>query len=151
VENFTKNIMERTTVNRNTTGTGYYHQGYYHLITCMTASRAVNVACFISEILEDFWGQGLTYKLELSLVTMPTNLYFNSGNHSVSDMKIRALCPIFDSNDSRKKTWNAPHFQTWHCPYLYGINELFLMFSLSVLCLTLILTLSNPFFLFLFP
>jgi hypothetical protein len=34
---------------------------------------------------------------------MPTNISFNSGNHSVSDMKIRALCPIFGSNDSRKK------------------------------------------------
>jgi hypothetical protein len=29
--------------------------------------------------------------------------HFNNGNHSVSDMVIRALCPISGSNDSRKR------------------------------------------------
>ena len=33
----------------------------------------------------------------------PFARYFNSGNHVVSDMKIRALCPISGSNDSRKR------------------------------------------------
>jgi hypothetical protein len=29
----------------------------------------------------------------------PVARHFNSGNHSVSDMKIQALCPISGSND----------------------------------------------------
>jgi hypothetical protein len=29
--------------------------------------------------------------------------HFNNGNHSVSDMVIRAVCPISGSNDSRKR------------------------------------------------
>ncbi len=29
--------------------------------------------------------------------------HFNSGSHCISDMKIRALCPISGSNDSRKR------------------------------------------------
>ncbi len=29
--------------------------------------------------------------------------HFNSGSHCFSDMKIRALCPISGSNDSRKR------------------------------------------------
>ena len=29
--------------------------------------------------------------------------HFNNGSHCVSDMKIRALCPIPGSNDSRKR------------------------------------------------
>ena len=33
----------------------------------------------------------------------PVARHFNAGNHSVSDMKIRALCPISGSNDSRKR------------------------------------------------
>ena len=32
----------------------------------------------------------------------PVARHFNDGNHSVSDMLIRALCPISGSNDSRK-------------------------------------------------
>ena len=34
----------------------------------------------------------------------PVARHFNTGNHSVSDMEIRALCPISGSNDSRKNT-----------------------------------------------
>ena len=34
----------------------------------------------------------------------PVARHFNSGSHCISDMKIRALCPIsHDSNDSRKR------------------------------------------------
>ena len=33
----------------------------------------------------------------------PVAKHFNNGNHCVSDMKIRALCPISGSNDSRKR------------------------------------------------
>ena len=33
----------------------------------------------------------------------PVARHFNSGSHCISDMKIRALCPISDSNDSRKR------------------------------------------------
>ena len=32
-----------------------------------------------------------------------TARYFNNGSHCVSDRKIRALCPISGSNDSRKR------------------------------------------------
>jgi hypothetical protein len=33
----------------------------------------------------------------------PVARHLNNGNHSVSDMVIRALCPISGSNDSRKR------------------------------------------------
>ena len=33
----------------------------------------------------------------------PVARHFNSGSHCISDMKIRALCPISVSNDSRKR------------------------------------------------
>ena len=33
----------------------------------------------------------------------PVARNFNKGSHYVSDMKIRALCPISGSNNSRKK------------------------------------------------
>ncbi len=33
----------------------------------------------------------------------PVARHFNSGSHCTSDMKIRALCPISGSNDSRKR------------------------------------------------
>ena len=33
----------------------------------------------------------------------PVARHFNNGSHCVSDIKIRALCPISGSNDSRKR------------------------------------------------
>ena len=36
-------------------------------------------------------------------VHQPVARHFNAGNHCISDMKIRALCPVSGSNDSRKK------------------------------------------------
>ena len=35
--------------------------------------------------------------------SQPVARHFNSGSHIVSDMRIRALCPISGSNDSRKR------------------------------------------------
>ena len=35
--------------------------------------------------------------------TQPVARHFNNGSHCVSDMKIRGLCPISGSNDSRKR------------------------------------------------
>ena len=36
-------------------------------------------------------------------VHQPVARRFNAGNHCISDTKIRALCPVSGSNDSRKK------------------------------------------------
>ena len=33
----------------------------------------------------------------------PVATHFNSSSHYISDVKIRALCPISGSNDSRKR------------------------------------------------
>ena len=45
----------------------------------------------------------------------PVARHFNNGSHCVSDMKIRALCPISDSNDSpKRREMRLCHFQTWH-------------------------------------
>ena len=35
-------------------------------------------------------------------VHQPVARHFNAGNHSFSDMKIRALCHVSGNNDSRK-------------------------------------------------
>jgi hypothetical protein len=48
----------------------------------------------------------------------PVAIHFNTGNHSVSDMGIRAFCSISGIKDNRK-TQNTPRFQTWHCPPLW--------------------------------
>ena len=52
----------------------------------------------------------------------PVARHFNNGNHSVSDMVIRALCPISGSNDSRKRHEMRliSKLGSWHCsPFWY--------------------------------
>jgi hypothetical protein len=63
---------------------------------------------------------------------LPVAIHFNTGNHSVSDMEIRALCLISGSNDSRKRHEMCliPKLGTVHS---YGINE---RFSYVLLCLS---------------
>jgi hypothetical protein len=41
--------------------------------------------------------------LAMMLTNPAVARHFNNGNQSVSDMVIRALCPISGSNDSRKR------------------------------------------------
>jgi hypothetical protein len=54
----------------------------------------------------------------------PVARHFNTGNHSVSDMEIRALCPISGRNDSckRREVHLISKLGTVHP---YGINERF--------------------------
>ena len=54
----------------------------------------------------------------------PVARHFNNGNHCVSDMKIRALCPISGSNDSRKRHEMRLIFKPGTVHPL-GINERF--------------------------
>jgi hypothetical protein len=81
-------------------------------------------------------------------------VFFKSRNHSVSDIEIRALCPISGSNASRK-TWNAPHFQIWHCPLPWHQWTFFQCLTLPVfacpkqtLTVLLILTLFHTCFIY---
>jgi hypothetical protein len=82
------------------------------------------VACFILEKLEDLANmQGLKQRRAVigNDANQPVFRHFNTGNHSVSDMEMRAFCPISGINDSAKVT-KYPRFQTWHCPPpSYGI------------------------------
>ncbi len=63
---------------------------------------AVDVACIT---LERETGRQLlmTRFGSANNANQPVARHFNSGSHSISDMKIRALCPISGSNDSRKR------------------------------------------------
>ncbi len=54
----------------------------------------------------------------------PVARHFNSGSHCISDMKIRALCPISGSNDSRKRQEMRLIFKLGTIHPL-GINERF--------------------------
>ena len=56
--------------------------------------------------------------------SQPVARHFNNGSHCVSDMKIRALCPISGSNDSRKR--HEMHLiSKLGTVYPLGINERF--------------------------
>ena len=74
-----------------------------HLIYCISCSR-----CSILYIGET--GRTLRTRfgehrraVQANDVHQPVARHFNAGNHCISDMKIRALCPVSGSNDSRKK------------------------------------------------
>ena len=54
----------------------------------------------------------------------PVARHFNSGNHVVSGMKMRALCPISGSIDSRKRHEMRVIFNFGTLHFL-GINERF--------------------------
>ncbi len=54
----------------------------------------------------------------------PVARHFNSGSHCISDMKIRALCPISGSNDSRK-TQEMRLISKLGTVHHLGINERF--------------------------
>ena len=54
----------------------------------------------------------------------PVVRHFNNGSHCVSDMKIRAPCPISVSNDSRKRHEMRLIFKLGTVHPL-GINERF--------------------------
>ncbi len=70
-----------------------------HLIYCISCSRCGML--YIGETgrqLRTRFGEHRWQKLH-----QPVARHFNSGSHCISDMKIRALCPISGSNDSRKR------------------------------------------------
>ncbi len=49
------------------------------------------------------WLASLAVAVSANDANQPVARHFNSGSHCISDMKIRALCPISGSNDSRKR------------------------------------------------
>ena len=65
-----------------------------HLIYCISCSRCGML--YIGET-----GRQLRTRFGEHRRAVSAN--FNSGSHCISDMKIRALCPISGSNDSRKR------------------------------------------------
>ena len=74
-----------------------------HLIYCISCSR-----CGMLYIGETGRCLGTRFAEHRRAVTsnhanQPVARHFNNGSHCVSDMKIRALCPISGSNDSRKR------------------------------------------------
>ena len=52
----------------------------------------------------------------------PVARHFNSSNHSVSDIKIRALCPISGSNDSREMRLMALYNERF-CPSVFALDR----------------------------
>ena len=66
----------------------------------------------------------------------PVARHFNSGSHSLSDMKIRARCPISGSNDSRKRQEMRVSFPNLEPYTLLVITSVFPSFSVTYLCLT---------------
>ncbi len=78
----------------------------------------------------------------------PVARHFNSGSHCISDMKIRALCPISGSNNSRKRQ-EMRLISKLGTVHPLGINERFSFISVTCLCLTCSdIGRSNPTFVF---
>ena len=74
-----------------------------HLIYCISCSRCGML--YIGETgrtLRTRFGEHRR-AVQANDVHQPVARHFNAGNHCISDMKIRALCPVSGSNDSRKK------------------------------------------------
>ena len=55
------------------------------------------------EAAQGYCYKNVCQKLCANDASQPAARHFNSGSHVVSDMKIRALCPISGGNDSRKR------------------------------------------------
>ena len=79
----------------------------------------------------------------------PVARHFNNDTHCVSDIKIRALCPISGSNDSRKKH-EMRLISKLGTLHPLGINELLVTFNAHLLCLTNF-RIDSPSFLFFLP
>ena len=65
----------------------------------------------------------------------PVARHFNNGSHCVSDMKIRALCPISGSNNSRKRQEMRLISKLGLSTLLALMNAL-VTFNVTYLCLT---------------
>ncbi len=74
-----------------------------HLIYCITCSRYSML--YIGETGRQLRTRFGEHRRAVSAndANQPVARHFNSGSHCISDMKIRALCPISGSNDSRKR------------------------------------------------
>ena len=65
----------------------------------------------------------------------PVARHFNSGSHCISDMKMRALCPISGSKDSRKRQEMRLICKLGTYTPLV-LTSVFPSFSVTCLCLT---------------
>ncbi len=74
-----------------------------HLIYCISCSRCGML--YIGETGRQLRTRFGEHRRAVSAndSNQPVARHFNSGSHCISDMKIRALCPISGSNDSRKR------------------------------------------------
>ena len=75
----------------------------FHLIYCISCSRCGML--YIGETgrcLRTRFGEHRR-AVTSNDANQPVARHFNKGSHCVSDMKIRALCPISGSDDSRKR------------------------------------------------
>ncbi len=74
-----------------------------HLIYCISCSRCGML--YIGETRRQLRTRFGVHRRAVSAndINQPVARHFNSGSQSISDMKIRALCPISGSDDSRKR------------------------------------------------
>ena len=70
--------------------------------------------------------------------SQPVARHFNSGSHVVSEVKIRALCPISGRQDSRKRheMHDISKLGTLHPSLLIALMSVFLTLSITNTCLT---------------
>ena len=107
-----------------------------HLIYCISCSRCGML--YIGETgrqLRTRFGEH-RHAVSANDANQPVARHFNSGSHCTSDMKIRALCPISGSNDSRKRQEMRliSKLGTVHRPLV--LTSVFPSFSVTCLCLT---------------
>ncbi len=72
-----------------------------HLIYCISCSRCGML--YIGETGRQLRTRFGEHRNSPNDANQPVARHFNSGSHCILDMKIRALCPISGSNDSRKR------------------------------------------------
>ena len=80
----------------------------------------------------------------------PVARHFNNGSHCVSDMKIRALCPISGSNAIAAKDMKCVSFPNLALSTLLALMNVLVTFNAHLLCLTHSL-IDSPSFLYFTP
>ena len=122
----------------------------YHIKHQFTCTSSHLIYCISCSILKTGFGEHRR-AVTSNDANQPVARHFNNGSHCVSDMKIRALCPIFGSNDSRKRhEMRLISKLGTALSTLLALMNVLVTFNAHLLCLTHSL-IDSPSFLFFTP
>ncbi len=76
--------------------------GRIYKLTSFTLGYSTRSVKLVSKTIKDKVGEH-RHAVSANDANQPVARHLNSGSHCISDMKIRALCPISGSSNSRKR------------------------------------------------